>query len=227
VNETAAAVDHDGILSAAEDRGNGRDRRWVLSRRPLITVGGELTLSELELRYSPTAKFYVAPTQVRANGGVLLVDDFGRQLMRPDELLNRWMIPMERNVDHLTFHTGETVEVPFDLLLVFATNLSPSSLGDEAFYRRIRHKVRVPDPTEDEFREILRQTAERAGVPYSEAAADYLLKRHYRGESRPLRGVHPRDIFNLIRDIARYRGQTPEFTPTWIDAACASYFVTD
>jgi predicted ATPase with chaperone activity len=219
--------DASGILSATEDLGNGRDRRWVLSERPLLAAGGELTLSDLELRYSPSAKFYVAPIQVRANGGVLLVDDFGRQLMRPEELLNRWMIPMERNVDHLTFHTGETVEVPFDLLLVFATNLSPSSLGDEAFYRRIRHKVRIPDPTEDEFRQILRQTAAQTAVPFSEASADYFLERFYRSQDRPMRGVHPRDIFNLIQDIARYRDQAPEFSPAWIDAACGSYFVTD
>jgi hypothetical protein len=227
LNESIETQEDGGILGSGDDWAGLHDGRWVLSRRPLITVGGELTLAELELRYSPSAKFYVAPIQVRANGGVLVVDDFGRQLMRPEELLNRWMIPMDRNVDHLTFHTGETVEVPFDLLLVFATNLSPSSLGDEAFYRRIRHKVRVPDPTEEEFRLILQLTAERVGVPFDEDACNYLLRHHYTEQSRPLRGVHPRDILNLIRDIARFRDQAPALDPSWIDAACKSYFVTD
>lgn len=217
----------DGILGKMNRPGAARDARWTRSRRPLITVGGELTLTELDLRYSAAAKFYVAPIQVRANGGVLVVDDFGRQMMRPEELLNRWMIPMERRVDHLTFHTGETVETPFDLLLVFATNLSPSSLGDEAFYRRIRHKIKIPDPTEAEFVEILQRAAVMTGVPLRQDGCNYLLDNYYRGESRPLRGVHPRDLLALIRDIARYRNQAPEFSPEWIDAACGSYFVAD
>ena len=216
-----------GILASTRRAATARDQRWARSRRPLITVGGELTLSELELRYSPTAKFYVAPIQVRANGGVLVVDDFGRQLMRPEELLNRWMIPMERQVDHLTFHTGETVEIPFDMLLVFATNLSPSRLGDEAFYRRIRHKVKIPDPTEEEFLDILRRAAEQSDVPLRQDGCDYLLNNYYRDGSRAMRGVHPRDLLALISDIARYRNQAPEFSPEWIDAACGSYFVTD
>jgi predicted ATPase with chaperone activity len=217
----------EGILGPSQTPASARDRRWAVSRRPLITVGGELTLAELELRYSPDAKFYVAPIQVRANGGVLVVDDFGRQMMRPEELLNRWMIPMERQVDHLTFHTGETVEIPFDMLLVFATNLPPSKLGDEAFYRRIRHKVRVPDPTQDEFMEILRRAANNSGVPLRAETCAYLIDTYYRDGSRPMRGVHPRDLIALITDIARYREQAPEFTPEWIDAACGSYFVVD
>jgi predicted ATPase with chaperone activity len=116
----------------------GRDRRWALSRRPLVSGGGEITMDDLDLRYSPIAKYYIAPLQVKANNGILVVDDFGRQRIRPEELLNRWMVPMDRNVDHLVFQTGETVTIPFDVLLVFATNLAPSSLGDEAFFRRIR-----------------------------------------------------------------------------------------
>jgi predicted ATPase with chaperone activity len=190
-------------------------------------AGGEMTLADLELRFSPTSKFYVAPLQLKANGGVLVIDDFGRQRMRPDELLNRWMIPMDRSVDHLTFHTGETIQVPFDSLLIFSTNLTPSKLGDEAFFRRIRHKVRISDPTPENFRRILRAAAERLEVPYSMAGEDYLVTRYYGDGARPMRGVHPRDILNHIRDLARFRRQHPSLTPEWIDAACASYFVND
>jgi SpoVK/Ycf46/Vps4 family AAA+-type ATPase len=217
----------DGLMNWDRDIVSGHDRRWVHSRRPVITVGGELTLEELELRFSETAKFYVAPIQVKANGGVLVVDDFGRQLVRPQQLLNRWMVPMERGFDHLTFHTGETVEVPFDVLLIFATNLVPSQLGDDAFYRRIRHKVRIPDPTREEFRQILKHAARATGIAYNDAGARYLMEKYYEQDGRALRGVHPRDIFNLLLDIGKYRGQAPQFDQEWIDLACGSYFVTD
>ncbi len=203
------------------------DRRWVLCKRPVVMAGGELTLNELDLSYSPTTKYYVAPLQMKANNGVLLIDDFGRQRIRVDELLNRWMVPMERRVDFLALETGETFEVPFDVLLLFATNLSPSRLGDEAFFRRIRHKVRIPDPEEDEFRNILRNSCSRTGVEYHEEAATYLIEKYYRDTERPFRGVHPRDLLDLVMDISKYRGERPAFTPDWIDRACRSYFVED
>lgn len=205
----------------------GRDRRWALSRRPLLIGGGELTLADLELRYSPISKYYVAPMQVKANNGVLVIDDFGRQLLRPEELLNRWMVPMDRQVDHLVFQTGETITIPFDLLLVFATNLAPSQLGDEAFFRRIRHKIRISDPDVDLFKAILRDVAEQHGLTYNETAANYLVEHHYQQAGRPFRGVHPRDLFGLIQDIAKYRGEQPAFDPSWIDRACRSYFIED
>lgn len=203
------------------------DGRWVLSRRPLIVTGGELTLADLDLRYSAATKFYVAPHQVKANGGVLVIDDFGRQLLRPEELLNRWMIPMERRVDHLTFHTGETAEIPFDVLLIFATNLTPSRLGDEAFFRRIRHKIKIGDPDEKDFREILRRACNLASIPYADEGADYLIDAYYRSQDRPFRGVHPRDLVNLMTDIGRFRKEQVSFSPDWIDAACRSYFIED
>jgi predicted ATPase with chaperone activity len=211
------------ITSEREDR----DMRWALSRRPLVIGGGEVTLHDLELRYSPISKYYVAPMQVKANNGVLVIDDFGRQLLRPEELLNRWMVPMDRQIDHLVFQTGETLTIPFDLLLVFATNLQPSQLGDEAFFRRIRHKIKIGDPDLDAFKEILKVFARLNGMTYDEPTADYLIGRYYYEQHRPFRGVHPRDIFALIQDIAKYRGETPVFEPAWVDRAARSYFIDD
>jgi energy-coupling factor transporter ATP-binding protein EcfA2 len=204
-----------------------RDRRWALSHRPLIVGGGELTRADLELRYSEAGKFYVAPAQMKATNGVFVIDDFGRQLIRPEEMLNRWMIPMDRNIDHLTFKTGETVVVPFDALLIFATNLQPSDLGDEAFFRRIRHKVRITDPTRDEFIEILRRVAASMELAFNPGTANYLIKTYYEDTGRPFRGVHPRDLFNLIQDMCRYNREKPAFTRQWVDRACRSYFVEE
>jgi energy-coupling factor transporter ATP-binding protein EcfA2 len=214
----------EGEITAEVD---GRDKRWALSRRPLIIGGGEVTLADLELRYSPISKFYVAPLQVKANNGVLVIDDFGRQLVRPEEMLNRWMVPMDRGIDHLVFETGETITIPFDVLLVFATNLAPSQLGDEAFFRRIRHKIRISDPDIGLFKEILQSVANKHGIAYSEATADYLIENYYVKAGRPLRGVHPRDLFDLIRDMAKYRSEAPAFTPEWVDRASRSYFIDD
>ena len=213
-----------GTITSAQE---SRDMRWALSRRPLVIGGGEVTLADLELRYSPISKYYVAPMQVKANNGVLVIDDFGRQLLRPEELLNRWMVPMDRQVDHLVFQTGETLTIPFDLLLVFATNLQPSQLGDEAFFRRIRHKIRIGDPDVANFRAILKDVARQRGMAYDEATADYLIEHYYHDMGRPFRGVHPRDLFALIDDMAKYRGERAVFNPEWIDRACRSYFIDD
>jgi SpoVK/Ycf46/Vps4 family AAA+-type ATPase len=221
---TKREVNEDDVISELRDE---RDQRWAISRRPLIVGGGEMTLADLELRYSAVSKFYVAPAQMKANNGVFVVDDFGRQLVRPEEMLNRWMIPMDRSIDHLTFQTGETVIVPFDVLLLFATNLKPSELGDEAFFRRIRHKILISDPTEPEFREILRNVAARANIDYDEDTANYLIESHYKAPGRPFRGVHPRDIFDLIEDMAKYERSKPVFSRETVDRACMSYFVED
>lgn len=202
-----------------------RDRRFAICKRPMVVAGGELTLKDLELRYSPVTKFYVAPMQVKANSGVLVIDDFGRQIVQPRELLNRWIVPMEAGLDHLALHTGDTVEVPFDVLLVFSTNIPPGHLGDEAFFRRIRHKIEVPNPTREEFLEILRRVCLAMEIPYSEAAGEYLVGAYYEGVGREFRGCHPRDIAELVVDFARYRGARPELSPRYLDAACASYFV--
>ncbi len=202
-----------------------RDRRWVVSRRPMITAGGELTLQELELRYSPQSQFYIAPLQWKANSGVLIVDDFGRQMIQPKELLNRWIVPMEERVDHLSLHTGDMVEVPFDVLLIFSTNLRPAQLGDEAFFRRIRHKIEIPDPTREQFLEILARVCQQRELPLEAEAALYLIDEYYVRTGRGFKGCHPRDIMELVVDICMYHGETPAFTQKHLDAACESYFV--
>lgn len=206
---------------------NRRDPRWVICKRPLIMTGGELTLADLDLKYSDQSKFYVAPLQIKANCGILVIDDFGRQMVPPAALLNRWIVPMEARVDYLSLLSGDMIEVPFELFLVFSTNIPPQQLGDEAFFRRIRHKIEVGDPDEPGFLEILRKACDTQHIPYSREAGEYLLDRFYRPKSRKFRGVHPRDITDLLLDISSFQGREPAFTPEWIDLACASYFIDD
>ena len=203
-----------------------RDRRWVVARRPMITAGGELTLKELELRYSPQSQFYIAPLQWKANSGILIVDDFGRQMISTKELLNRWIVPMEERIDHLSLHTGDMVEVPFDVLLIFSTNLHPSQLGDEAFFRRIRHKIEIPDPTREQFLEILSRVCQQREMPFDADAATHLVDTYYDRLGRGFKGCHPRDIVELMSDICAYHGETPVFTRRYLDQAAYSYFVS-
>jgi predicted ATPase with chaperone activity len=214
---------------AGEASQNGerrRDRRWVVARRPMITAGGELTMNELELRYSPQSQFYIAPLQWKANSGILIVDDFGRQMISTKELLNRWIVPMEERIDHLSLHTGDMVEVPFDVLLIFSTNLHPSQLGDEAFFRRIRHKIEIPDPTREQFLEILSRVCEQREMPFEQEAGLYLVNAYYDRVGRGFKGCHPRDIVELMVDICTYHGETPAFTRQYMDQAAHSYFVS-
>jgi predicted ATPase with chaperone activity len=227
VDEPADAERRDGQGFTPVRPERRRDHRWVVCKRPLIMTGGELTLADLELKYSPQAKFYIAPLQMKANCGVLVIDDFGRQLVQPKELLNRWIIPMESRIDYLSLLSGETIELPFELLLVFSTNIPPHQLGDEAFFRRIRHKIEVGDPEEAGFLQILQSVCERQSIPYSEAGGRYLVDRYYRPQGRHMRGVHPRDIVDLLVDISSFQGKAPAFTPDWIDLACASYFIDE
>jgi hypothetical protein len=201
------------------------DRRWIRIRRPVVVVGGELTLDQLDLTFNPIAKFYDAPIQLKANGGVFLVDDFGRQRMRPEDLLNRWIVPLESRVDYLTLHTGKKFQVPFDVLLIFATNLNPTSLADEAFLRRIPYKVPVGDPTLPQFTSIFEMNCQRRNLPFSEAMVAYLYREHYAPFARPLRSCQPRDLLDQVVAQCRYRGITPAITRETLDAACAAYFV--
>ena len=202
-----------------------RDPRWVRIHRPFIMVGGELTLANLDLIFDDVNKFYQAPVQVKANGGILLVDDFGRQQVRPRDLLNRWIVPLENRIDYLTLHTGRKIEVPFDVLVVFSTNLPPKDLVDEAFLRRLRHKIYIGDPSYGEYREIFRRVAQAKGVVYSDQGLAYLLQEWYIKRGRKLRASHPRDICDQIIDIARYRGIEPTMSRELIDQAAAAYFV--
>ena len=201
------------------------DRRWVRVRRPVVMVGGELTLDMLDLRFNPTARFYEAPIQLKANGGVFLVDDFGRQRMRPQDLLNRWIVPLESRIDHLTLHSGKKFVVPFDTLVVFATNLPPESLADEAFLRRIPYKIAIEDPNLDEFTKIFELNCKRRNMRFHQVMVAYLQRRHYKPSGRPLRACHPRDLLDQVSALCRYRGVEPTITRELLDAACKSYFV--
>ena len=202
-----------------------RDRRWVRIRRPIVIVGGELTLAMLDLNFNPISKYHEAPLQMKANGGVLLVDDFGRQRMRPEDLLNRWIVPLESRVDYLTLHSGKKFQVPFDVLSVFATNLDPKSLADEAFLRRIPYKIAVGDPSLEQFTRIFEMNCERRQLRFHQVMVAYLHRRHYRPAGRALRACHPRDLVDQIMALCRYRGIQPVITRELIDAACTSYFV--
>jgi hypothetical protein len=202
-----------------------RDRRWVRIRRPIVIVGGELTLAMLDLNFNPIAKYHEAPLQMKANGGVLLIDDFGRQRMRPEDLLNRWIVPLESRVDYLTLHSGKKFQVPFDVLSIFATNLDPKSLADEAFLRRIPYKIAVGDPSLDQFTHIFQMNCERRQLRFHPVMVAYLHRRHYRPVGRALRACHPRDLIEQVIALCRYRGVKPVITRDLIDAACTSYFV--
>jgi predicted ATPase with chaperone activity len=205
--------------------GSRRDTRWVRIRRPFIMTGGELTMEGLDLVFDDVNKFYEAPFQVKANGGILLIDDFGRQLVRPRDLLNRWIVPLENRIDYLTLHTGRKVELPFDVLIVFSTNLPPKDLVDEAFLRRLRHKIEVGDPTYEEYRDIFQRLAKHKGVEYRDKGLAYLLQEWYIKHNRKLRASHPRDLCDQILDIADFMSLEPSMTRELIDRAAAAYFV--
>ncbi len=185
------------------------DKRWVLSKRPIVIAGGELNLDSLDLVYDEYSKFYEAPLQMKANGGLFLIDDFGRQQVRPRELLNRWIVPLEKRLDFLTLHTGKKIEVPFDQLIIFSTNIEPKQLVDEAFLRRIRYKVEVINPTPPEYREILRRICKDKNVPYSDEGLRYLLENEYTKRNLELRACHPRDLIDQLIDIAHFTRTQP------------------
>ncbi|SDI01923.1 ATPase [Nitrosomonas sp. Nm132] len=201
------------------------DPRWKKCYRPVVMVGGELTLDMLELRYDYSSKFYEAPIHMKAGNGVFILDDFGRQRIEPRQLLNRWIIPLERGIDFPSLHTGMKFEIPFDQITVFSTNLNPLDLVDDAFLRRIRHKIHVQYQSEGEFKEILRRVCHKQGVHYDSEVAEYLLNNHYRKQNRPLVGSHPRDLMEHIVDHAHFLKRPPEFTKEAIDSAAANYFV--
>jgi predicted ATPase with chaperone activity len=201
------------------------DQRWVLSKRPVVVVGGELTLSELDLQMSEESRIYEAPLQMKANAGMFLIDDFGRQQISPRALLNRWIIPLERRIDYLTLITGNKLQIPFDELLIFSTNLDPKDLMDDAFLRRIRYKIHIMPPTIDEFREIFKRTCAQRNIEYNEAALGYIYNEYYVKLGLQMRSCHPRDLLDQLMDIARYLRVRPMLAKELIDLACKSYFV--
>jgi predicted ATPase with chaperone activity len=203
------------------------DGRWVRCRRPLVMVGGELTLEALSLQYSPTSGFYQAPTQTVANGGVLVIDDFGRQQCSPRDLLNRWIVPLESRIDFLTLHTGQKFEVPFMTLVVFATNIKPAELVDEAFLRRIHYKIFAESPSVDDFLRIFANACHDRGLEFDRKMVDRLLAEYFRPRKITLRGCHPRDLIDHALSQADYLGESRRLTFDLLESACASYFVDD
>jgi hypothetical protein len=201
------------------------DRRWVCIERPLVIVGGELTLENADLTWSEAARFYEAPFQMKSNGGTLVIDDFGRQRVAPADLLNRWIVPLERRVDYLTLHTGKKIEVPFEQLVVFATNLEDKDLVDEAFLRRMGYRARVEPPTPAAYIEIFKRAAHTRGMRVEQVCLDYILN-NYMISHRQMKSCEPRDLLDRVLDICLFEGQPIELTPKVIDSAWRNYFGT-
>jgi hypothetical protein len=230
------AVEVDGQIIRIFDAHNHRrlpnrdssiehDKRWIEIERPLIIVGGELTLDNTDLTWSESAKFYEAPFQVKSNGGTLVIDDFGRQRVAPQDLLNRWILPLERRVDFLTLHSGKKIEVPFEQLVVFSTNLDERDLVDEAFLRRMGYRARVEPPTPSAFVEIFKRTASNRGVATDQHSLNHILGK-YVTENRIMKGCEPRDLLNKVNDICLFEGRAPQLTTELIDLAWGNYFGT-
>lgn len=200
------------------------DKRWVRIRRPTIVVGGELTMDSLEVTLNTATGICEAPLQMKSNCGTLVIDDFGRQRMSVDALLNRWIVPLEKRYDFLNLPSGKKIQVPFDQLIIFSTNLEPKDLVDDAFLRRIPYKIEVLDPSEEEFRELFRIMAPKLGFVYRDEPINYLIERHYRQAGRPLRCCHPRDLLMQVRNYCYYQGHDPELTREYLDFAVDNYF---
>ncbi len=201
------------------------DQRYILVRRPVVMAGGELTLKMLDLEFNPIAKFYEAPLQMKANNGLFIVDDFGRQMVDAQHLLNRWIVPLERRTDFLTLHTGIKFEIPFDQLVIFATNIEPKKLVDEAFLRRIRYKIKIDHPSVDRYRVIFKKVCAANSIEFREDMFDYLINRYYKSLGVKLNACHPRDIIDQIIDNAHYYNHPPELTKENLDEAWENYFV--
>jgi len=200
------------------------DRRWVRIRRPTVMTGGELTMDMLETKIDPSTGINEAPLQLKSNGGALVIDDFGRQRMSTTELLNRWIVPLEKGFDYLTLRSGRHIEIPFAQLLVFSTNLDPREIVDEAFLRRIPYKIEVFDPSEEEFRELFIKMAAKQGFDFEDDVITYLLEKHYRKAGRPLRYCHARDLLLQINNLCEFHELARRITPTSIDVAAYNYF---
>jgi len=201
------------------------DKRWTLFQRPAVMVGGELKMDALDLRFDPIAKMYEAPLQLKANGGMFLIDDFGRQQVSPQDLLNRWIVPLESRVDYLRLQTGQSLQVPFRELIVFSTNLDPAQLVDAAFLRRIQMKVEVGSPDEKLFYQIFMRICQAYNLQFDKDSFLHLIRKWYVEPKRTLQAVHPRDLIRTVVSICNYEGVAPRLTPDLIDEACQAYFV--
>lgn len=218
-HEEVPLEDSDGLLNAAKF-----DARWIRIKRPTIIVGGELTMEHLELRLNTATNINEGPVQLKSNCGTLVIDDFGRQKMRTDELLNRWIVPLEKRYDFLSLPSGKSIQVPFDQLVVFSTNLEPKDLVDDAFLRRIPYKIEVENPSEEEFVELFKIMAPIMGFEYSDEPIRYLIETHYKPVDRPFRCCQPRDLLLQIKNLCLYKGVEPKLTTEGVDFAVENYF---
>ena len=207
------------LLKAAE-----HDRRWIKIRRPTVIVGGELTMDALEIRNDERSNVSEASLQLKSNCGCLLIDDFGRQRMQPVELLNRWIVPLEKRYDYLNLPGGKKIQVPFDQLIIFSTNLEPKDLVDDAFLRRIPYKIEVTDPAVDEFENLFKLVAPKMGVDFRDDVFAYLIDRHYQRTGRPMRCCHPRDLLLQFKNFCNFNGIQAEMTNDTMDFAVENYF---
>ncbi|QEL18793.1 ATP-binding protein [Limnoglobus roseus] len=227
IHTAVTEVDEDAGTTTILKKASEHDRRFIKIRRPTIVVGGELTMAMLDLKYNATGKYYEAPLQMKANGGIFMIDDFGRQQVRAMDLLNRWIVPLEKKYDYLNTVSGNKVEVPFDEILIFSTNLDPTQLADEAFLRRIKFKIEVRDPSEEQYRKIWELVCKGRRVDFDPSGVNYLIDKWYRPSSRPFRMCQPRDILDQMISIAKYNMERVNFSPDLIDAACSTYFIND
>lgn len=209
------------------DRRQAGDQRWVMCHRPVIKTGGELTLSMLDLDFNESARFYQAPPQVKANNGLLLIDDLGRQMTPAIDIMNRWIVPLDRHLDYLALHTGKKFMIPFDVIVVFSTNMPPSELADEAFLRRLGYKIYVGPLDEEAYRLVARQVCNELQIPFTNEGFNYLLNEHHYKENRPLMACIPREILGQARDVARYEGAPTELSEVFLDWAWNNHFAHD
>jgi energy-coupling factor transporter ATP-binding protein EcfA2 len=216
--------DNDGIDF---DRRMATDARWVMCHRPVIKAGGELTLAMLDLDFDESSRFYQAPPQVKANNGLLIIDDLGRQLAPAIDIMNRWIVPLDRHVDYLALHTGKKFTIPFDVIVVFSTNLLPSQLADEAFLRRLGYKIYVGPMAVDEYRKIAMQACDDLNIPFNEESFNYLLHECHEKNNQPFSACIPRDILEQIRDTSRYEGLPAVMSKEMLDWAWNNYFAHD
>jgi predicted ATPase with chaperone activity len=200
------------------------DRRWIRIRRPTIVVGGELQMENLEVTLNRSTGISEAPLQLKSNCGTLVIDDFGRQKMSIDQLLNRWIVPLEKRYDFLNLPNGKKIHVPFDQLIIFSTNLEPKDLVDEAFLRRIPYKIEIVDPTADEFKNLFKLMCGRLDIAYEEETLNYLIENHYRKTGRPFRACQPRDLLMQVKNYCLFRKQPPKMSPEFFDLAVENYF---
>lgn len=206
------------------ERRKHRDARWVLCQRPVVIAGGELTLPMLDLEYDEHGRFYHMPLQVKANNGLLIIDDLGRQLAPPHQIMNRWIVPLDRHVDYQALHSGKKFMIPFDVKVVFATNISPADLDDEAFLRRLGYKIFMGPLTPGEYRQVFRQVCAELDIPFDDAGFQYLLREHHEKEGKPLLACLPRDILGQVRDRGAYGGMRPVLSEALLDWAWDNYF---